>query len=163
MAGAVESAIRATLKPGHRLETLGRGATATLESIDAGGVTLVMGAGRNRTPVSWACLEDIPWFLVGQGWVTLTGPYDPAESSGTLATFLASKQCKASAPLVGALLEAAGVVDAERSGRGAVRLVRAMSPARSSRPPDPAEGKAIKSTSRRLEESTHHLHPKLNK
>lgn len=161
MAGAVESAIRTTVKPGQRLETLGRGATAAVGSFDADAVVLHMGARRARTPVRWALLEDVPLFLVGQGWVPLNGPYDPAEHAGTLATFLASKQCKASAPLVGALLEAAGVVEADRSGRGAVRLVRSMSPGRSSRP-TLRDDAAIKEGSRKIEERKHRLHPKID-
>ena len=160
MPGAVESAIRATLEPGKRLETVGRGATAAVETFEDGGVTLLMGSKRTRTPVAWSCLEDVPLFLVGRGWVQLTGPYDPAESAGTLATFLEAKRCRASAPLVAALLEAAGVVEADRTGRGAVRLARSMSPARASRPAGPDGGGAIKATSRRMEEAKHRPHPK---
>lgn len=160
MAGAVESAIRTTVKSGQRLQTLGRGATAAVGPMDADGVTLSMGS--KKTPVRWSWLEDIPLFLVGQGWVPLSGPYDPAERAGTLASFLASKQCKASAPLVGALLEAAGVVEADRSGRGAVQLVRAMSPGRASRPTLRDDSASMKATSRRLEERKHHLHPKID-
>lgn len=161
MAGAVESAIRTTVKPGERLETLGRGATAAVGSFEPDAVVLLMGSRRARTPVRWSLLEDVPLFLVGQGWVQLNGPYDPAERAGTLATFLASRQCKASAPLVGALLEAAGVVEADGSGRGAVRLVRSMSPGRSSRP-TLRDDAAIKAGSRKIEERKHHLHPKID-
>jgi hypothetical protein len=160
MAGAVESAIRATLKPGHALETLGRNATASVGSFDADSVTLLMGYKRVKTPVTWACLEAIPMFLVGRDWVQLTGPFDPAASSGTLASFLESKHCKATAALVGALLEAAGVVEVDRDGRVAVRLVRAMSPARSSKPQTSDEGGIIAGT-RKMVESRHRPHPDL--
>jgi hypothetical protein len=160
MPGAVESAIRATLKPGHPLETLGRNATASVGSLDDDGVTLLMGYKRVRTPVTWSCLEAIPMFLVGHDWVQLTGPFDPAASAGTLASFLESKACKATAPLVGALLEAAGVVEVDRSGRVAVRLVRSMSPARSSKPPAPADGRAIAAPLRRMVETPVRPHPK---
>jgi hypothetical protein len=158
MAGAVEAAITSTLKVGQRLETLGRNAAAVVGSYDADGVTLLMGYKKVKTPVVWSTLEAIPMFLVGRDWVQLTGPYDPSASAGTLASFLDSKHSKASAPLVGALLEAAGVVEVDRAGRVAVRLVRAMSPARSSKPASDASG--IISGTRKMVESQHKPHPK---
>lgn len=158
MPGAVESAVRATVKPGHALATLGRGATAAVGSYDADGVVLLAGYRRVRTPVPWSTLEGIPMFLVGRDWVQLTGPYDPTASAGTLATFLESKACKATAPLVGALLEAAGVVEVDRGGRVHVRLSRAMSPARTSRPVRRDEG-GPEMPFRRLEESKLRPHP----
>jgi hypothetical protein len=125
--------MRATLQQGQALATLGRGASATVGPMDSDEVTVLMGQRKTRTPIKWSTLEAIPLFLVGRDWVQVTGPYDPAEDAGTLASFLTSRQSKASAALVGALLEAAGVVESDSTGKQ-IRVSRAMSPARSSRP-----------------------------
>jgi hypothetical protein len=157
MPGPVESAIRATLQQGQALATLGRGASASVGPMDGDGITLLMGHRKARTPVKWSTLEAIPLFLVGRDWVQLTGAYDPSENAGTLASFLADRQCKATAALVGAMLEAAGVVESDSGGKQ-VRISRAMSPARSSRPATSGDA-AIEQPFRRMQERPVRLDP----
>jgi hypothetical protein len=149
--------MRATLQQGQALATLGRGAAATVGPMDVEGVTVLMGHRKTRTPIKWSTLEAIPLFLVGRDWVQVTGAYDPAEDAGTLASFLASRQSKATAALVGALLEAAGVVESDSSGKQ-IRVSRAMSPARSSRPAT-SEDAGIEQPFRRMQEQPARLDP----
>jgi hypothetical protein len=154
--GAVESAIKAELEPGDVFSTLGRAATATVGSYEEAEVVLLVGQKRARNPVSWSCLEGVPLFLVGRDWVELTGE---GSGGGTLATYLESHGSEAGANLVGALLEAAGVLEVDRDKPVRVRLLDAMSPSRTRQAP--GEGGPAGALSRMVERPhrPHPLHP----
>jgi hypothetical protein len=129
MPGAVESAIRGALEPGDVFSTLGRAATATVGSFEEAEVVLFVGQKRARSTVSWSCLEGVPLFLVGRDWVELAGE----SAGGTLESYLGSQGCDAGHNLVGALLEAAEIVQVDRDKPVRVRLLDAMVPSKTHR------------------------------
>jgi hypothetical protein len=120
--GPVEQAIRRAVGTGQRLATPVRAAPFTVESLDGQGVVLGLGPGKWRTRLSWPCLEGIPPFLAGKGWVEIASRYEVQGKAGTLDGYL--KQCvkRATAGWVAALLERAGLVEVARSRPAKVRL-----------------------------------------
>ncbi len=154
MPGAVESAVREALEPEDVFSTLGRAATATVDAYEESEVVLLVGQKRTRSTVSWACLEGVPLFLVGRGWVELSGE---GSGGGTLESYLESQGCDASHNLVGAFLEAAEVIEVDRDKPVRVRLVESMMPSKTRKAPgDPNQGS---DAFRRLVEQKHRPHP----
>jgi|1186.fasta_scaffold565155_1 hypothetical protein len=122
--GPVESAVRARVKPGASLPTpTGRG-QFTIASIDGTGIVLLLGQKEARTPISWACLEGVPQFLRGRGWVPIAGTYDTSSAAGTLDAYLKQFINRATAGWVAVILERAGIVVIDRGRPAAVKLRR---------------------------------------
>ena len=120
-AGPVESAVRATVKPGASLPTPTGGGRFTIATIDVTGIVLLLGQ-EARTPISWACLEGVPQFLRGRGWVPIAGTYDTSSAAGTLDAYLKQFINRATAGWVAVILERAGIVAIDRGRPAAVKL-----------------------------------------
>ena len=120
--GPVESAVRATVKPGASLPTpTGRG-HFTIATLDGTGIVLLLGQKEARTPISWACLEGVPQFLRGRGWVPIAGTYDTSSAAGTLDAYLKQFINRATAGWVAVILERAGIVTVDRDRPARVKL-----------------------------------------
>ena len=99
-----------------------------MAAIDDSGVVLLLGVGQARTRLSWSCLEGIPDFLRGRGWVPVGSVYDTAGSPGTLDGYLKGCVRRATAGWVAVLLEAADLVELDRGRPTQVRLAADAKP-----------------------------------
>jgi len=90
---------------------------------------LVLLLGRNEvwTPISWTCLEGVPDFLRGRGWVVIGSKYVTSGDPDTLDGYLKDFIKRATAGWVAAVLEHAGVVEIDRGRPARVRLTSTFS------------------------------------
>ena len=88
----------------------------------AGGLILVQGAMRSRTPVPWDAVEQIPDLLRGQGWVVIGSVYSTASRPGSLDEHLKRSVKTATAGWVAVVLERAGGVMVDRARPGRIKL-----------------------------------------
>jgi hypothetical protein len=112
--GPIEQAVRQRVKPGDRLLTPSQGKPFTVETIDDGGVILLLGAKRARTPIRWSVLEGVGSMLATGGWTMIRGVYDAVPLDGTLDAYLNRFINRTTAGWVVSLLERAGVVEIDR-------------------------------------------------
>jgi hypothetical protein len=120
----VERALRASFSPPTTLRTIGRGKPFILERIDGKGIVLLLGAQRNYTPLSWACLEGVVDFLRARpGWVAAGGTYVTTGEQGTLDEYLKGCITRQTSRWVAAVLEAAGVVGVDKGPPLRVQLI----------------------------------------
>lgn len=122
MAGPVEQAIRARIPSGVRLPTpTGRGEFVVHE-IGPTGLVLLLGEKRAWTPFSWNCIEGIPGFLRGRGWVSVGANRDVHNDAPNLDGYL--KRCikRQTANYMAVVLERADVVELDRETPAQVRL-----------------------------------------
>ncbi len=103
------------------LTPTGRG-RCSVARIDEKGVVLLLGKQEAWTPLTWACLEGVPRFLAGKGWVPIGSRYETAADPGTLDGYLKGCLKRATAGWVAVLLEGAGVVEIDRERPARVRL-----------------------------------------
>jgi hypothetical protein len=122
MAGPVEEWIRNRLKPGKKLSTPTKRAPFKLSAYGESGIVLMIGERGARATLSWACLEAVPRFLVGRGWVPLSGSFDPQTSTGTLETHLLAFGSTATPGALAALLVAADIIELESARPVRARL-----------------------------------------
>ncbi len=122
MNGRVRRAVVERLRPGQRLGTVPTGAPFVVHMIDSAGIVLFLGAQEAWTRISWACLEGIVPFLSGRGWVKVGSRYETAGEPSTLDGYLKGCIKRATAGWVAAVLEAAGIMDVDRSRPTKVRL-----------------------------------------
>lgn len=122
MIGSVERAICDMVVAGDRLETVPGGAPFTVGAIDEKGVTLLLGAGRWPARLGWPCIEGVPRFLGGRGWVRIGTTYTSSGDVDTLDGYLKGFTKVATAGWVAALLARAGVVELDRGRPARVRL-----------------------------------------
>jgi hypothetical protein len=120
--GPVESAIRACLVPGQQLHTP-TGAPFVLDQIDGRGIVLLLGAGQWATRLPWQALEEIPDLIRGRGWVRTTGTFDTANSPDTLTGHLKRYVSRETANWVAVVLEAAGILELDRTRPITARLL----------------------------------------
>lgn len=120
-ANPVQQSIRATITPGATLRTAARGAPFVVERIDSNGMVLLLGATNVPTSFDWRCLEGIPSFLRGKGWVEVGSRYGPAET-GTLHDYMLGCVNRATANWIAKVLEVAGVVELDGGRPLRVRL-----------------------------------------
>lgn len=118
----VEAAVRTAVMPGTRLRTpTGRGQfSVTLYTTD--GLVLLLGAKGAWTPLPWKALEEVPDFLRGRGWVAIAGAYSTERAHGTLDAHFKEYIKRATVGWLAVVLEAAGVLQIDRSRPTRVRL-----------------------------------------
>ena len=98
-------------------------ATFTVNAVDTFGVVLLFGAQRTATRFDWDCLEGVPAFLEGRGWVSVGANRDVHGNPGTLDEYLKHHVRRQTANYVAAMLDHAGVVELERSRPARVRAM----------------------------------------
>jgi hypothetical protein len=125
---SVERAIRATFKPPATLHTLGRGKPFVLDRLDHKGIVLLLGEGRNYTPLSWDCLEGIvPFLRRHPGWVPAGGTYVADGEPDTLDEVLKSCISRQTSRWVAVVLREAGVVRVDQGPPLRVQLTDSFS------------------------------------
>lgn len=118
----VESAIRASLHPPADLRTPAQGARFTFQEMNTDGIVLLLGAKRAHTALDWECLEGIPDYLRGKGWMKIGTKFEVNGEAHTLDIYLKACIKRATAGWVAALLEAAGIVEISRNRPAELRL-----------------------------------------
>src|SRR5437764_15448246 len=121
MSGAVEHAVRANLREGEHLRTPAKGASFTVAGLEHEALVLLLGKKKASTPIRWSCLEGVPDFLRGRGWVPIGSVFDTSGEPGTLDSYLKTCLKRATAGWVAVVLERAGVLDIDRTGPARVR------------------------------------------
>ena len=121
MAGPVEAAIRDKLRSGVTLWLLARGKPFVLQ-YDSAGLVLLQGESGARIRVTWNCLEGVPAFMRGNGWLSLGGSRSAAGDPGTLDEYFKRHIKRDVARWVGRVLSEAGVVDVQLGRPVQVRL-----------------------------------------
>lgn len=121
MAPSVEAAIRSALRPGVVLSTPTGTATFEVGRISPEGLLLLFGPKKTRTILTWRCLEGIPAYLRGRGWVPVAANRNVHSDYG-LDGYL--KRCikRQTANYVAVVLERAGIVELDRERPAQVRL-----------------------------------------
>ena len=123
----VERAIRETfqgpLAPPVTLRTYGQHKPFRLREIDARGIVMLLGDGETYVRLSWKCLEGIPDFLLGRGWVRVGGSKRKSGEVGTLDEYL-KRNCTTTlvSRWLVVVLTRAGVVDVREERPLRVRL-----------------------------------------
>ena len=69
MRTSVEAAIRTSVRPREVLPTPTGTATFVVDQLAPEGLSLLFGPKQTRTLLPWNCLEGIPAYLRGRGWV----------------------------------------------------------------------------------------------
>lgn len=118
---SVEEAIRSSVRPGELLPTPTGTATFAVHQLDAAGLSLLFGPKETRTLLPWRCLEGIPEYLRGQGWIPVGANRDINSDRG-LDGYLKSWIPRQTANYVAVVLERAGVVELDRERPARVRL-----------------------------------------
>ncbi len=121
--GPVETAVRRTVSPGAVLQTPMRPRPFVVGSVDASGITLLLGAKQAATPISWACFEGVQSHLRGRGWVISGGVHSKNSKPGSLDEYMKKCIYRDTANYVAALLEQAGVLELRRTAPLHVRLM----------------------------------------
>ena len=122
MPNAVERAVRANLSEGERLHTPAQAAAFTIARLDHDALVLLLGKKEAWTPIAWSCLEGIPEFLRGRGWVLIGSVFSTSSEPGSLDSYLKTCLKRATAGWVAVVLERAGVVEIDRTRPVRVRL-----------------------------------------
>lgn len=86
-------------------------------------LVLLLGAKEASTPLRWSCLEGVPEYLAGRGWVTIGSRYETEADAGTFDAYLKTCIKRVTANWVAVVLAQAGVVDLDNGRPGRVRLV----------------------------------------
>jgi hypothetical protein len=89
--------------------------------LDEQGLSLLFGPKQTRTLLSWRCLEGIPAYLRGRGWV-LVGANRDVNGDYGLDGYLKRWIKRQTANYVAVVLERAGVLDLDRDRPAQVRL-----------------------------------------
>lgn len=118
---SVESAIRRSVRPGEVLPTPTGTATFVVGQLDPKGLSLLFGPTMTRTLLTWRCLEGVPAYLRGRGWV-LVGANRDANSDYGLDGYLKGWIKRQTANYVAVVLEHAGVLELDRERPAKVRL-----------------------------------------
>lgn len=122
MTERVEAAIRMAVAPGARLLTpTGRG-QFSITRYTTDGLVLLLGDKEAWTPLPWKALEEVPDFLRGRGWIVIAGAYSTESTPGTLDAHFKRYIKRATAGWFAVVLEAAGVLQIDRSRPARVRL-----------------------------------------
>ena len=122
MTGSTEARVRATVHAGQHLLTPTGRARFEIGDIDRGGIVLLFGAGRWRTPVPWELLEEAVRSLSGRGWVLVGAQHRTDSAPGSLESIVKPALRRSAANYIAALLEYAGVCELDRRPPMRVRL-----------------------------------------
>lgn len=109
--GPVETAIRRLFTPPVTLRTCGQRRPFILRGFDRDGIVLELGQKRARTPLGWDCLEGIPAFLRGRGWIRAGGAHNVAGEPGTLDEYLKGCIKRDTARWLAVVLAQAGIIE----------------------------------------------------
>jgi len=123
--GTVEHAVRQAVVEGQTFHTPARGSEFSVARLSPEHLVLLLGKKEAWTPISWKCLEGIPDFLRGRGWVVIGSVYDTYADPDTLDGYLKGCVKRATAGWVAAVLEHAGVVQIDRGRPARVQLTPA--------------------------------------
>jgi hypothetical protein len=108
---SAEQAIRATVTPGQRLPTPTGRAEFEVGAIERDAIVLLLGAGRWRTRIPFAVLDEVVDSLSTSRW-TLVGAVHTMESAdGTIEAIVKPATRRSAGNYVAALLEHAGLVE----------------------------------------------------
>ena len=121
MRTSVEAAIRSSIRPGEVLPTPTGTATFVVDQLEAEGLSLLFGPKETRTLLTWRCLEGVPGYLRGQGWV-LVGANRDVNGDYGLDGYLKGCIKRQTANYVAVVLERAGVLELDRERPARVRL-----------------------------------------
>ena len=124
--GPVTRAITSNIHPGDKLHTPAQGAEFEVTQIDGDGIVLLLGKKQAWTPLRWDCLEGVPVFLRGKGWVDIGSKFDTSADPSTLDGYLKNCIKRATAGWVAVVLERSGVVEIDRGRPARVRLSRSF-------------------------------------
>lgn len=117
-----QETIRSEIHEGQTLHTPVRAAPFVVAKLASEGVVVLIGAKQARTLLSWSVLDDLVAWLDGRGWVEVGGAYSLQGQAGKLDGFLKQRIKRDVAGWVAALLEAAGLVDLDRTRPARLRL-----------------------------------------
>jgi len=113
--GPVQRAVMNTVHSGDKLHTPAQKAEFEVAQVGGNGIILLLGKKQARTPLSWECLEGIPKFLEGKGWVDIGTKFDTSADPTTLDGYLKGCIKRATAGWVAVVLERSGVIEIDRS------------------------------------------------
>ena len=124
MTGSVESAIRKHTSPGQCLNTpdMRKSASFEIGRLDAEGMILLIGKKKTPTRIPWTCLEGIPAFLRGKGWVVIGTVFYVWGRPGTLDGYLKKWITTGTAGWVAAVLKKTEIVEIDRNRPMSIRL-----------------------------------------
>jgi hypothetical protein len=122
MNASVEAAIRSSVRQGEVLPTPTGTAAFVVDQLDAEGLSLLFGPKKTRTLLSWRCLEGVPGYLRGRGWV-LVGANRDVNSDYGPDGYLKRWIKRQTANYVAVVLERAGIVELDRERPAQVRLI----------------------------------------
>lgn len=128
--GPVRRAVRSRIAHGELLATPVQGRPFKVLEVDDKGVVLLLGAQEARTALSWECLEGVPLFLSGRGWVEIGSRFETVADPTTLDGYLKQWIKRATAGWVAVVLERAGVLEIDRTQPARVRLLAERLPDR---------------------------------
>ncbi len=121
MKTSVEAAIRLSIRPREVLWTPTETATFEVEQLYPEGLSLLFGRKKTRTLLTWRCLEGVPAYLHGRGWVPVAANRDVNGDHG-LDGYLKGWIKRQTANYVAVVLERGGVVALNRERPAQVRL-----------------------------------------
>ncbi len=130
---SVEAALRRAFPTPRTLTTYGRGTEFLVDQHARTGLVLLLGQGRNRVVIPWACLEGLPDFLRHRGWVAAGGQFTTEGEADTLDGYLKPWVKVQTSRWLARVLEVAGPVEVDTGGPLRVRL-RAVPAAGASKP-----------------------------
>lgn len=113
--------IERTISSGEVLYTPSNRAPFTVEKVDRAGVTFRVGKGKWKITVAAECLEGIPRYLRGKGWVRIGSVHDVAEEA-TLEAYLDKYVSRSSSSYVVPLLERIKIIKVQRSRPAKIKL-----------------------------------------
>lgn len=119
---SIERSIRAQIPAGSTLLTPTRSKPFQVESLDDRGIVLLLGEDRATSRLSWAALEGIRPLLASGHWLRIGGSFSVDGEPGSLDGYLKGHIKRATAGWVASLLEAAGVVEIDRTRPARIRL-----------------------------------------
>lgn len=122
MRRSVQEAIRSAVRGGDVLLTPTGIATFVVDELDAKGLSLLFGPRMTRTLLTWHCLEGVPEYLRGRGWVPVAANRDVNSATG-LDGYFKRWIKRQVANYVAVVLEHAGVLELDRERPAKVRLI----------------------------------------
>lgn len=122
MGRSVQEAIQSSVRPGDVLLTPTGAATFVVDRLDGEGMSLLFGPKMTRTLLTWRCLEGVPEYLRGRGWVLVAANRDVNSATG-LDGYFKRWIKRQVANYVAVVLEQAVVVELDRERPARVRLI----------------------------------------